>query len=995
MLTTDEYTPYPSSRRDSSSLDWEYLDYYMPNGPLAFMNDPIKRQDTLYQVNELFTHRLNYRHRNRPRYVGVDPNRFQGAFVRIWNADSVGSYNNLSDNGRNRILNAYDVEENNIVGYIGNSNIPKVANVPGVGAHEPYIIGNRLYLASYNAGSRILDLRGDQMKLLAYCDTEAPLDTNINSDNWYARGDILMYAKGIYRLVPDPWRSGIIYGSDLFNGMFIQKFYDSTIVDTIKHDSFQPFVEIGTIDCNNRLTFTVTRNAIVASGSIVKLVDCTKMKFDSSKKIFVDGELHIGAVDFDTTNLNALSNIVVHAGGKAYIGADDKTINGFHTMTIDSGGIAYIQGGVLNFMRGGIINVYGELQINSVTLNDQSRIVCKPGGKVVICSTATVSGVKRLTIENGGVLEVKSGSTTTLFRGGVIKIQGGVNAALSGNEWAVFDYRFNGADKWEGIVFDSIPRTSTQTRTLSNIIIQHANTGITTYSDATYKSQPTITNCTIAYNDIGITVFNDSPFLSYNKIRHNSTAGLVGYYMSTIVEGNRIDSNGTYGAKLYHCGNLWIKNIVDSNAEYGIFADELVTVPFNRYIDSLPDYTCDTTQGNSLRYNHNGLHVDDLSHPTFQCDNSVHDNSNYDFIILGTASVIGYANYPDSTQLKVYRPFTKNTTFIWSDESPNETVFSKSSQSLQNAIDQRQPFDDRFKEAMNNARIESRHRRYSFATMHFKDALKYVHERWEAEQCLVEWQQALQDAKLNRPSKDPISQGVISGGLELIGTLFTLRNSDVPKWLKNTCNEFLADQYMRDNLYSDALPLYEDFVSQQKDEPVLARRALMALVILKHRGLRDYESAYKIYEEIERLYPRTYAVVFAKIDLGLPLSDDDLEIIKSIPPIEKLNANNNDENRKVNVPREYALHQCYPNPFNPSTTIKYELPFSSKVNLKVFNSLGVEVKTLIDKEEPAGLHSVAFDGSTFSSGIYIYRLNVENLVTGEKKIFEKKMSLLK
>jgi hypothetical protein len=63
--------------------------------------------------------------------------------------------------------------------------------------------------------------------------------------------------------------------------------------------------------------------------------------------------------------------------------------------------------------------------------------------------------------------------------------------------------------------------------------------------------------------------------------------------------------------------------------------------------------------------------------------------------------------------------------------------------------------------------------------------------------------------------------------------------------------------------------------------------------------------------------------------------------------------------------------------------------------LKVFNSLGVELKILVDQEEPAGLHSVVFDGNSFSSGIYIYRLNVENLESGEKKTFEKKMSLLK
>ena len=90
VLTTDEYTSFTSSRRDSSSLAWEYLDYYRPNGPLAFMYDPQIGKDTLYQINESFGHRLNYRHRNRPRYVGEDPNKFQGAFLRIWDRSKLG-----------------------------------------------------------------------------------------------------------------------------------------------------------------------------------------------------------------------------------------------------------------------------------------------------------------------------------------------------------------------------------------------------------------------------------------------------------------------------------------------------------------------------------------------------------------------------------------------------------------------------------------------------------------------------------------------------------------------------------------------------------------------------------------------------------------------------------------------------------------------------------------------------------------------------------------
>lgn len=79
------------------------------------------------------------------------------------------------------------------------------------------------------------------------------------------------------------------------------------------------------------------------------------------------------------------------------------------------------------------------------------------------------------------------------------------------------------------------------------------------------------------------------------------------------------------------------------------------------------------------------------------------------------------------------------------------------------------------------------------------------------------------------------------------------------------------------------------------------------------------------------------------------------------------------------TPKNYKLHPNYPNPFNPSTIIRYELPASHKVTLKIYNTLGQEVRTLVDREQTAGLYSVQWDGKNnfgqpVSSGIYIYRL---------------------
>jgi len=76
----------------------------------------------------------------------------------------------------------------------------------------------------------------------------------------------------------------------------------------------------------------------------------------------------------------------------------------------------------------------------------------------------------------------------------------------------------------------------------------------------------------------------------------------------------------------------------------------------------------------------------------------------------------------------------------------------------------------------------------------------------------------------------------------------------------------------------------------------------------------------------------------------------------------------------ADVPSEFALLNNYPNPFNASTVIDYQLPVSSTVKLEVYNLLGSKVATLVNGEQEAGYRSVTWDASEVSSGVYFYKL---------------------
>jgi hypothetical protein len=105
--------------------------------------------------------------------------------------------------------------------------------------------------------------------------------------------------------------------------------------------------------------------------------------------------------------------------------------------------------------------------------------------------------------------------------------------------------------------------------------------------------------------------------------------------------------------------------------------------------------------------------------------------------------------------------------------------------------------------------------------------------------------------------------------------------------------------------------------------------------------------------------------------------------------IARYNENLTSAEEDITQPAGYSLFQNYPNPFNPVTSINYQIPEEGMVSLKVYDMLGREITTLVNEYKSSGKYNVEFNGSGLSSGVYIYKLYVNN------KVFTKKLLLMK
>ena len=89
------------------------------------------------------------------------------------------------------------------------------------------------------------------------------------------------------------------------------------------------------------------------------------------------------------------------------------------------------------------------------------------------------------------------------------------------------------------------------------------------------------------------------------------------------------------------------------------------------------------------------------------------------------------------------------------------------------------------------------------------------------------------------------------------------------------------------------------------------------------------------------------------------------------------------------IPTEYALHQAYPNPFNPTTTLNFALPIETEVSISIYDLQGREIVSLIQGKLNAGYHTTIWNADVYSSGLYFVKMMADEYLSTQKLMLVK------
>jgi len=622
---------------------------------------------------------------------------------------------------------------------------------------------------------------------------------------------------------------------------------------------------------------------------------------------------------------------------------------------------------------------YGGTITKSFTIPSGETWNFQPGTILTIDSgvTLTINGnlnsASTITIPSGSSLVVNSTANLTFTNGVSLIINGTLSANGTSASPITFDFISPSSTYQNGIKFNS-----GSGGTLSYCNIKNAYHGVKCYS-----SLPTIQYCDIFNNGTGIYIYNAGPRCSpirYNNIYSNSANGIF-IYNSTIVNvyENTITDNSECGIYCTTSGTpyLWENTITDNNQagvyciinSRALFGDRLRNPGYNLITENYTGVTCGLES--YVRIGTSSL----------AGRNSIHDNTGYEVTSTYDSYVMAEYNwwnrypptYPNYYYTSDFYTFMGGTI----DYVPALTY---------------DPIGVRMaKPVAHNDYVES-NRQTGSASSNFLDselneALDYLFDE-KYEDAIAIYVRRL--TKETDKSRQKYILSCIAECYELSGKdgFIEYLNSNVRKNLSRK-DELYAktlelENYilMREGKFQEVIDNYLIMKNEFVGNDVIQKNALFNLGYLHYLAFDNRSQGKTYFDEFIKKYP-----------------DDDLNLIvyetmgelekwtlakKSAPPI-------NNETSDVILPTEYHLLNNFPNPFNPTTTIAYDLPEESYVVLTIYDILGREIIRLVDNIQPAGSLKVTWNGKDsfgqiVPSGIYLYCLKTSSGFSTTKKM---------
>ena len=572
-----------------------------------------------------------------------------------------------------------------------------------------------------------------------------------------------------------------------------------------------------------------------------------------------------------------------------------------------------------------------------ITINEDINVI-----GTVTANNITVASDVKLSVKPGAIMKFNSGKKITV--NGILDAQGTSASHI------IFTSSSStpSAGSWYGIRFEDSSNDA-------NCILKYCNIQYAQYGVYCNRANPRLISNTISNNDQGISGYVASPTITDNKITGN-TDGVYFQYGSPVFYNNSIASN-FFGASFYSYASPQFgpKYPESENQEAKGF-----NVIKENETGIIARYYSEPFMGSSDPY---GYRVGGY--------NSVYGNSSESAFLEMDSHIEAEYNWWNNQY--TFQPYA-GCSIDYIPYLPSNPGGGSSLGKILSNI--KQPNDDDTS-GFNPRKPNVNRLSDLWLWANELQITKQTEEAINIYQILINKFPQSKEAKRSLMKIFHLYHEVGKTGLSEYLMGLTEGKKTNPE-LRRVAFDLLAGTYLRDGDVANAVNTYDNILVRYPGTES-EKMALYNLVLVSNTDLKNSVKAGNHLQTLKSKYPNDELALLAaremgeKVDWSLAKRTRQPEAIKQI------------------LPGKFALSNNYPNPFNPRTTIAFDLPEDSHVTLTIYDIMGREIVRLLDENQPAGFRHIVWDGKdksgqTVSSGIYLYTLKTSAGFSETKKM---------